>query len=286
MPRFTARERRARYLREYEFQKRTGKPFFPYAVLHDTITSLFVVALIIGLTIAWHSGFGHASSDPNGGQNGGFLGPAYESRADPGTVSYDPRPEWYFFFLFQLLRIFSNPNLILFATIIIPTGLMVLLIAWPFIDRRPERRLSRRPIAAVIAVAVPVILLTLTWQGSQAPAVAGATSTHPGAAAFAAGACATCHTFKDAGTVGTLANLDSLHPTYQVALNAITNGKAGGMPSWSGSYSPIQIKCLSSYVATWAGAAGPTTPGPSAGTVPSGTYPAACKAAGGIFAGS
>ena len=32
MPRFTARERRERYLREYEFQKRTGKPFFPYAI--------------------------------------------------------------------------------------------------------------------------------------------------------------------------------------------------------------------------------------------------------------
>ena len=39
----------------------------------------------------------------------------------PAREAYDPRPEWYFFFLFQLLRIFKNPQMLLFATIIIPT---------------------------------------------------------------------------------------------------------------------------------------------------------------------
>ena len=48
---------------------------------------------------------------------------------------YDPRPEWYFFFLFELLRIFKTPELLLFATVIIPTLWMILLIAWPFLDR-------------------------------------------------------------------------------------------------------------------------------------------------------
>ena len=35
MPRLTARERREAYLREYAYQKKTGKPFFPYVMLHD-----------------------------------------------------------------------------------------------------------------------------------------------------------------------------------------------------------------------------------------------------------
>ena len=48
MPRLTARERREGYQREYSFQKRHGKPFFPNAVFHDTIVSLIVVALIMG----------------------------------------------------------------------------------------------------------------------------------------------------------------------------------------------------------------------------------------------
>ena len=106
---------------------------------------------------------------------------------------YDPRPEWYFFFLFELLRIFKTPELLLFATVIIPTLWMILLIAWPFLDRRPERRISKRPIAMAIGASVPIVLLALTWYGSKAPAV-GEASTHPGAFAVQANGCGTCHT--------------------------------------------------------------------------------------------
>ncbi len=170
MPRMTARERREAYQREHDFQTRTGKPFFPYAIFHDTVTSLVTVGLIMGLAIIWHEGFGPVNEEGQG-RAGGFLGPAYEDVADPGTEAYDPRPEWYFFFLFQLLRIFKEPQMLLFATIIIPTILMVLLIAWPFIDRRPERRVSRRPAAMVLGVAIPIVLLFLTWEGSKAPSI-------------------------------------------------------------------------------------------------------------------
>ena len=50
----------------------------------------------------------------------------------------EPRPEWYFLFLFELLRVFKQPWQLIFATIIIPTIMMVLLIAWPFLDTRPR----------------------------------------------------------------------------------------------------------------------------------------------------
>ena len=44
MPRLTARERREAYLREYAYQKKTGKPFFPYALLHDVVVELLLRA--------------------------------------------------------------------------------------------------------------------------------------------------------------------------------------------------------------------------------------------------
>jgi len=281
----TARERRESYHREHDFQTRTGKAFMPYALFHDAVTSLITVGLIVGLAIIWHSGFGPIPHDATEGRAGGFLGPAYENRADPGTESYDPRPEWYFFFLFQLLRIFSNPNLILFGTIIIPTILMVLMVAWPFIDRSPERRVSRRPAAMVLGVATPIVLLWLTWQGSKAPSI-GAASQHPGASAFANSLpCGTCHTLADAGTGGQVGpNLDNAKPDFNTALDFITNGK-GGMPSFKAQgLTDDQLKCMAGYVATWAGAKGETK-GPNAASAAA-TYPASCTAAGPEYAGA
>ena len=283
MPRLTARERRERYLREYDFKKRTGKPFFPFAIFHDAVVSLFVVALIILMAILWKHGFGPVPDDPNAAREGGFLGPAYEGKADPGVESYEPRPEWYYFFLFELLRIFKTPELLLFGTIIIPTIWMVLLIGWPFIDRGTERRVSRRPFAMAIGAAVPVMLLALTWYGSKAPGAAGEASNHYGALAIQNNACATCHSLADAGIVGNVGpNLDTAKPDYNTAIEFITNGK-GGMPAFKGQLSDDQISCFAGYIATWAGSDG-TAVGPNAAGVPAGTYPDTCTAAGGDYA--
>ena len=72
---------------------------------------------------------------------GAELGP----KADPTTTTYVPRPEWYFFFLFELLRVIKPPVLTPLATIGIPTICMILLFLLPFFDRGPERRPERRP---------------------------------------------------------------------------------------------------------------------------------------------
>jgi mono/diheme cytochrome c family protein len=276
----TARERREAYQREHDFQTSTGKPFFPYAVLHDTITSLVVVGLIIGMTIIWHSGFGPAPTDVGGERTGGFLGPAYEAQADPGTASYDPRPEWYFFFLFQLLRIFSTPQLLLFGTIIVPTLLMVLMIAWPFLDRGPERRVSRRPVSMAMLVGTPIVLLALTWSGSQSPVV-GAGNAQPGVMAIKNN-CGTCHTLAAAGIGAQVGpSLDGTHPAYDLVVDRITNGK-GAMPAIAknAGWTPDQIACVAGFVSTYAGGAG-ANPGPSAKTAKG--YPASCTKAGGLF---
>ena len=65
---------------------------------------------------------------------GAELGP----KADPTTTTYVPRPEWYFFFLFEVLRVIKPAVLTPLATIGVPTICMILLILLPFIDRGPS----------------------------------------------------------------------------------------------------------------------------------------------------
>src|SRR5919201_1354382 len=122
------------YLRGYQILKSQGKPFFPYAVLKDSVMACIVLAVIISLSIVLGAG-------------------ELANRADPTTVTYTPRPDWYFYFLFELLRVIKPPSLVILATVGIPTIALVLLVLLPFYDRNPERRPERRPIATTPALA-------------------------------------------------------------------------------------------------------------------------------------
>src|SRR5215211_868952 len=142
-----ARER-DQYLREYSIQKTQGKPFFPYAVAKDGAMACVTLAVIILMSILF----------------GAELGP----KADPTTTTYTPRPEWYFFFLFELLRVVKPPELVFLATIGIPTICLVLLLLLPFIDRGPERNPLRRPIATTAGLATIAAMTYLTILGALA----------------------------------------------------------------------------------------------------------------------
>jgi ubiquinol-cytochrome c reductase cytochrome b subunit/menaquinol-cytochrome c reductase cytochrome b/c subunit len=136
------------YLREYSILKSQGKPFFPYAVAKDSVMFVVVMAAIITLSIVL----------------GAELGP----KADPTTTTYTPRPEWYFFFLFELLRVIKPPELVPLATIGIPTICMILLFLLPFYDRGPERRPERRPIAMAAGLFTIAAMGYLTYLGAAA----------------------------------------------------------------------------------------------------------------------
>jgi len=85
-----------------------------------------------------------------------------EATPDPGD--YHPEPEWYFLFLFQLLRlkIFSGEIGQFLGAIAIPGAFMLLLAALPFIDRSPERNIFKRPIALVGWLLVMIGILVFT----------------------------------------------------------------------------------------------------------------------------
>jgi menaquinol-cytochrome c reductase cytochrome b/c subunit len=135
------------YLREYALLKSKGKPFFPYAVAKDSIMACVVMACIITMSLV--------------------LGAELGSKANPTTTTYVPRPEWYFFFLFEVLRVIKPPSLVPLATIGIPTLGMILLFLLPFYDRGPERRPERRPIATLTGIAVIGAMAFLTWEGAS-----------------------------------------------------------------------------------------------------------------------
>ena len=142
-----ARERE-QYLREYSILKNQGKPFFPYAVAKDSAMAAITIGVIVVMAILF----------------GAELGP----KADPTTTTYTPRPEWYFFFLFELLRVVKPPELVFIATIGIPTLCLQLLLLLPFFDRNPERHPLRRPIATVAGVATIAAMAYLTVLGALA----------------------------------------------------------------------------------------------------------------------
>ncbi len=141
------REKEA-YLREYSLLKAQGKPFFPYAVAKDSLMACVVMATIIAMSLV--------------------LGAELGSKANPTTTTYVPRPEWYFFFLFEVLRVLKPPSLVPLAAIGVPTLGMIALFLLPFYDRSPERRPERRPIAMFTFFAVAGAMAFLTYSGANA----------------------------------------------------------------------------------------------------------------------
>ena len=136
------------YLREYSILKAEGKPFFPYAVAKDGTMAVIVMAVIIFLAL--------------------FLGDQLLPKVDPTTTTYVPRPDWYFFFLFEVLRVMKNiPKFTPMATIGVPTIAMVLLFLLPFYDRSAERRITHRPVALAAGLVTILAMAYLTWSGAN-----------------------------------------------------------------------------------------------------------------------
>ena len=209
-------EKRASFQRYKQDVKDRGKPFYPFAMFHDTVMSLVVVVVIVGLACVWYLTSGE-NPDTCGGKDSCLLGPRYAEPADPGTTNFVPRPDWYFYFLFYLLRIFKWPDSVILGTVGIPTILLIIALALPFLDLRRERRLSRRPVAIVAAILVVISMGELTYKGAvakealasevvaavpqwaQREGFANNAKAVAGAKVFAEAGCTSCHTYLGTG---------------------------------------------------------------------------------------
>jgi menaquinol-cytochrome c reductase cytochrome b/c subunit len=249
--------------------KKEGKPFFPRAILHDTVMSLIVVVVIVALAAIWYY-----SAD---GVKSGLLGPWYTEPADPATTSFVPRPDWYFYFLFYLLRIFKWPETVFIATVGIPTIALILLIGLPFYDRRRERRPTHRPVAMVAAVLTIISMGVLTWKGATAKEALGSElvllvpswaeqqgftgdkQATAGATLFAQSGCLNCHTYlgQGGGLLGA-PDLSSIGATNDAKffVQYLTNPAAYGN-TVMGSYAYLGADNLASLGAFLAASKGP-----------------------------
>lgn len=119
--------------------------FFPLQLFRDSFVAFLVIAMIMILAAKY--------------------GAPLEDKADPNNTSYIPRPDWYFYSLFQLLKIFEG-QLEIIGAVIIPGAFFTLLVLLPFLDKNPERRLSGRPLAVSLGGMTAFTIVALTAWGA------------------------------------------------------------------------------------------------------------------------
>jgi len=121
------------------------RKFYPGQVYKDTIAMFAAFVILFVMAVAVQAPLGRL--------------------ADPTDTSYIPRPEWYFLFLFQLLKLFEGP-LEIFGAVVLPSLAVLGLLLVPFIDRGKLVALRRRTIAAAA-----LSLAAFGWGGLTAAAI-------------------------------------------------------------------------------------------------------------------
>lgn len=174
------------YQQRYERSKVEGHTFLEH-MLRDALVALALLLFASWLALRY--------------------GAPLEEVADPTTTTYVPRPEWYFYFLYELLWLFPGKWTVI-ATFWIPTLGFLFLIVLPFLDRGPARSPVRRPFASLTGTAVMAGILFLTYKGATAPAPPGRGSVEPaklspelqrGREVYEAQGCGACHMIRGEG---------------------------------------------------------------------------------------
>ena len=117
------------------------KKFYPGQVFKDTVAIFVGFCLLMTMAITVHA--------------------PLEKLADPTDINFIPRPEWYFLWLFQMLKLFEGP-LEVIGTHVIPGLAVGLLLLLPFIDRKKMQSLGERKLAAAILLVIAAGLGGLT----------------------------------------------------------------------------------------------------------------------------
>jgi mono/diheme cytochrome c family protein len=186
----------------YEEEKVKGARFFPDIIYKDTLVAFSLFILLVALAM--------------------FVGVAKEPPADPNDANYVPRPEWYFLFLFEMLKFFPG-QIEFIGTAVIPGLAVLLLLLLPFIDRRLKRHPRNRPVATTVMSLIVVGMVALTIRAVMTtPPQAEAALTYQ--ERVAAGQelyvehCAECH--GEEGEGGVVEGVEGLEGTYLEAINS------------------------------------------------------------------
>ncbi|MGA2193477.1 MAG: cytochrome b N-terminal domain-containing protein [Nitrospirota bacterium] len=154
-------------------------PFYPDQALKDALVFLLAFGVMMALA--------------------NLYPPHLEPIADPTDTTYVPRPEWYFYFLFQLLKYFQGP-LEVVGTMVLPNLFIVLMLLLPFIDRKPELNPAKRPVAMACLGVVAAAYISLTVMAGLAPAAPAPQGTaSEGRKIYAQLGCSSCHSINGTG---------------------------------------------------------------------------------------
>jgi ubiquinol-cytochrome c reductase cytochrome b subunit len=135
------------YRERYQAAKAQGPSFWPEVIVDDLRLATVIFVALVALTV--------------------FAGVPMEDRADPADTAYIPRPEWYFLFLFQLLKYF--PGALEWVGVVVVPGLLVLLLLMaPWLSRGEERRALKRPLGMAAVAGFIGLSALLTYQGASA----------------------------------------------------------------------------------------------------------------------
>jgi quinol-cytochrome oxidoreductase complex cytochrome b subunit len=117
-------------------------PFFPDHIRTEAYVTvgILVIVVIVGVL-------------------GTFMPVGLQEPADPMDTPAHAKPEWYFLFLYQLLKYVSKT-----AGVIIPILGLIALTIWPFLDRGEDTHKARRIRWILVLVAMAAII-TLTVLG-------------------------------------------------------------------------------------------------------------------------
>lgn len=126
---------------EAEWQGQPTIRFFPDHFISEATTMVLLLCLYTVLSV--------------------FLPAALDARANPAVTPVGIKPAWYFLFLYEFLH-FVPP---LIGTIT-PLVLLVLLAAWPFLDRNPSRKPRKRVVALILAAVVVLTIVGLSIAGA------------------------------------------------------------------------------------------------------------------------
>jgi mono/diheme cytochrome c family protein len=203
------------YMEKYKKAKEKGVPFFPDIIFKDVVVSLIILIILVSLAY--------------------FLGAPVEARANPNDSNYTPRPEWYFLFLFQMLKYFPG-KLEVVGAMILPGLFIGLLILLPFLDKSPTRHFLKRPFVSLAAVVVLFVIGGLTFLAlNEAPPPQVAVVVDKAADLYAKD-CANCH--------GPGINVPAGADLHQI----IAAGNHQGMPAWGGDLSTDEIDMLVGFI--------------------------------------
>ena len=121
-----------------------GAPYFPDHVFKEAIVGLLVAVALFACAA--------------------LIPAPLEALAEPSDTDYQPRPDWYFLGLFQLLKVFKGP-LEPIGSFWLPNALLAGAILLPFLDRNPQRHWRRRPVMTALGALVIAGAVGLTVAG-------------------------------------------------------------------------------------------------------------------------